>query len=106
MTTTNRSCGLSYIPSKSCGRRLGKSRFAPVRNVTRSGAGWRSYYGTPQAAAPNRCHAAFELGESQGEKSKKAAEQLSLCDGGRTRVRTWDPMIKRHLSLCFWQTGM
>jgi hypothetical protein len=50
---------------------------------------------------PNRCHAAFELGENEGEKSKKAAEGQSLCDGGRNRVRPWDPMIKRHLFLCF-----
>ena len=49
---------------------------------------------------PNRCHAAFELGENEGEKSKKAAERQSLCDGGRNRVRP-DPMIKRHLFLCF-----
>jgi hypothetical protein len=34
------------------------------------------------------------------------AALLQSVSGGRTRVRTWDPMIKRHLFLCFWQTGM
>jgi hypothetical protein len=49
-----------------------------------------------QLAVPNRCHAIFVRQRMRRRKQKKPLHASDLL-GGRTRARTWDPLIKSQL---------